>query len=276
MAGFSKRILPGLNPWESPAPMCRPEQEDVVLPFSPLVRGTPGPVGINDPGQPDYIREYLAEQQRTPIPPPAPAGGDPALSVSAGQVTFDAEGSEDARSPYFSRHIHWPGNELSGVTLGRGYDMGNRTEQQVTKDLVKAGLLPDKAAAFAKGAGKKGTQAQKFVQENRVKLGLISTQQQKNLFELIYPDYVARARMNYDKWTQEEPERFEWDDLDPVVRDILVDFVYQGFTKGPRPMQAGMNNDAQELIDYIESSPTLSQYEAGRRRAKYLRRYARL
>jgi len=276
MAGFSRPILPGLNPWDAPPPMCLPEEDDVVLPFAPLVRGTPGPVGFNDPGQTDYILDYLARQQPAPEPLKFAAAADPNLVVSAGQVTFDAEGSEDPRSPYFSRQIHWPGNAESGVTLGRGYDMGNRTEQQVAKDLEASGLTPDKAAAFAKGAGKKGAQAQKFVQENRAALGFISTLQQKNLFERIYPDYVARARLNYDKWTKDEPDRCEWDELDPAIRDILVDFVYQGFTKGPRPMQAGMHNDAQELIDYIESSPTLVRYEPGRRRAKYLRRYARL
>jgi len=36
-------------------------------------------------------------------------------------------------------------------------------------------------------------------------------------------------------------------------------------------MKAGMNNDFDELIKYIEGSPALKQYEAGRNRVKYLK-----
>ena len=50
-----------------------------------------------------------------------------------------------------------------------------------------------------------------------------------------------------------------------------MDFVYQGFTKGPNPMKAGMNNDYDELIKYINSEPSMKQYEAGRNRVKYLK-----
>lgn len=45
------------------------------------------------------------------------------LTVKEGQVTFNAEGNDIQHSIFFSRHIHWPGGK-SGVTLGRGYDMG--------------------------------------------------------------------------------------------------------------------------------------------------------
>ena len=50
-----------------------------------------------------------------------------------------------------------------------------------------------------------------------------------------------------------------------------MDFVYQGFTKGPNPMKAGMHNNVNELISYIENTPAISQYESGRHRADYLR-----
>ncbi|MFP2488055.1 lysozyme family protein [Enterobacter ludwigii] len=50
------------------------------------------------------------------------------LKVDKGQVTFDAEGNDITGNRYFSRRIHWPGNDLSGVTLGRGYDMGGEVK----------------------------------------------------------------------------------------------------------------------------------------------------
>jgi len=62
-----------------------------------------------------------------------------------------------------------------------------------------------------------------------------------------------------------------WNNLDAAIRDVMVDFVYQGFTKGPNPMKAGMNNDYDELIKYINSEPSMKQYEAGRNRVKYLK-----
>lgn len=39
---------------------------------------------------------------------------------------------------------------------------------------------------------------------------------------------------------------------------------------GPNPMRAGMNNDYDELIRYIEDTPAIKQYERGRNRAGYL------
>ena len=102
-------------------------------------------------------------------------------------------------------------------------------------------------------------------------IGEISSEQEINLFNEIYPDYIERAIANYDRWTESEPERTDWSSLDQVIRDVLVDFVYQGFTKGPNPMKAGMRNDKDQLIRYIENTPAISQYEPGRNRARYLR-----
>jgi len=53
--------------------------------------------------------------------------------VKKGQVTFDAEGTDIESSKYFSRVIHWPGNALSRVTIGRGYDMGIARRLQFIK-----------------------------------------------------------------------------------------------------------------------------------------------
>ena len=196
---------------------------------------------------------------------------DAELRVQAGQVTFDAEGNDIASSPYFSRVVHWPGNSLSGVTIGRGYDLGNRTQDDVYADLIRAGVPSTQAIKIAKGAQLKGSLASEFVKDNKSAIGEISHEQQVRLFDLIYPSYVQRARNNYDSWTATENSRVLWDNLFQKIRDILVDFVYQGFTKGPNPMKAGMTNESGTLILYIESSTTMKQFEPGRRRAAYLR-----
>nr|WP_254893367.1 peptidoglycan-binding protein [Salmonella enterica] len=38
--------------------------------------------------------------------------------IKRGKLTYDAEGNNIPNSRYYSRVIHWPGNEGSGVTLG--------------------------------------------------------------------------------------------------------------------------------------------------------------
>lgn len=193
------------------------------------------------------------------------------LTVSEGQVTFNAEGNDIESSLYFSRVIHWPGNEGSGVTIGRGYDMGSREKASIYKDMIAAGVITSDATLLSNGASLKGTRAKKFVENQKNTIGKITHLQQVKLFKNIYPAYITRAKNNYNKWTNRfGNERTQWDNLDQPIRDILVDFVYQGFTRGANPMAAGMNNDYDELISYISQNPTMQLYEAGRHRVQYL------
>ncbi|MEH3827992.1 hypothetical protein [Enterobacter roggenkampii] len=192
------------------------------------------------------------------------------LKVDKGQVTFDAEGNDVTGNRYFSRRIHWPGNDLSGVTLGRGYDMGGRSKDSVYSDMVASGIDSDKANKISMAAGLKGSAAMNFVIANRESIGEITRMQQNKLFGLIYPAYVARTKGNYKAKTHGAPGALPWDSLEQKIQDILVDFIYQGFS-GERPMKAGMNNSRQELISYIENNATISSYENGRHRANYLR-----
>ncbi|WP_242506259.1 hypothetical protein [Pectobacterium zantedeschiae] len=93
------------------------------------------------------------------------------LRVPQGQITFDGEGNDVPNSPFFSRVVHWPGNAKSGVTLGRGYDMGKRTKGEVYADMLRIGIGSEKASLIAKGAGLKGAAAALFVKEYRSKIG---------------------------------------------------------------------------------------------------------
>ncbi|WP_226992665.1 calcium sensor EFh [Pseudomonas syringae group genomosp. 3] len=192
--------------------------------------------------------------------------------ANSGQITYDAEGNDIPGSPYFSRCIHWPGNDLSGVTLGRGYDMGFRSETEIYNHMIAAGVEPGQATKISKARNLKGAAANNFVVQNKTDIGNITLEQQKALFALIYPDYVSKAIANYNRWTSTLPAHLEWAALRPIIQDILVDFVYQGFTKGENPMRAGMKDDVDELIRYIENTPAISQYEPGRKRAAYLKK----
>ncbi|CNK24589.1 Phage-related lysozyme (muraminidase) [Yersinia frederiksenii] len=189
-----------------------------------------------------------------------------------GTLTYDAEGNNIPSSQFYSRVIHWPGNDESGVTLGRGYDMGSRTESSIYQDMIASGIEDETARKISLARGYKGTAASTFVSNNKSDIGDITEEQQVNLFNIIYPGYVTRAIANYNYWTSSVATAKSWEQLDAPIQEVLVDFVYQGFTKGPKPMLAGANNDKQELIDYIRNTPGISRYEPGRHRADYLER----
>ncbi len=192
------------------------------------------------------------------------------LKVPNGQVTFNAEGSDNSASTNFSRVIHWPGNDESGVTVGRGYDCGNRSEDEIFEHMQSA-LVPESIARLiARSAGLKGEQAKLFIASYKEQVGEITRKSQHLLFVEIYPTYVARAERNYLRWTA-GMNATNWEELDSKIRDIAVDFVYQGFTKGERPMVMCMSNDRETLINYIETNPVLRRYDVGRQRANYLR-----
>lgn len=149
--------------------------------------------------------------------------------------------------------------------------MGNRTKVAINQDMTKAGISIDTAKALSEGAGLKGGKAKEFVIKKKKTIGKITHSQQVKLFDAIYSNYENRAKQNYDKWTATEKTRVEWTKLDQAIRDVLVDFVYQGFTRGPNPMKTGMNNDFDEMIKYINMTANIKQYEAGRNRVKYLK-----
>lgn len=221
-----------------------------------------------------YLLRGNAPGRTAPPARPAPPVNTPptsgTLTVSAGQITFDAEGGDNPSQSNFSRHIHCPSSD-SGVTIGRGYDMKMRSESSIINDLTQAGVPQAQAQQIAKAHGKSGSGAQAFISANRAAIGTISHDMQKRLFELIYPRYVSAARDAYDMRTAKFPERTTWENLKPAVRDMTVDFVYQGF-RSERTMCKCMLNDVDALITYIETTPELSQYERGRNRVGFLKK----
>jgi hypothetical protein len=159
-------------------------------------------------------------------PPKEEKKEDDDFKVDKGQLTFDAEGTEGGR--YHSRHAHWPGGN-SGVTLGRGYDMGGRTRQGVINDLTAAGVSPGVAQQYAGGAGLKGQAAGNWVSKNGGGIPDISPAQQKSLFSKTYAEEEAVVRRISNK-----PDTIKkygavcFDNLDPKIRDSLVDLKYRG------------------------------------------------
>lgn len=82
---------------------------------------------------------------------------------SKGLLTWEAEGQEGGI--YHSRVLHVPSSS-SGLTLGRGYDMRDKSSSFISAQLVKAGLNLVDANRLAAGARLKGRAAESFMIQN--------------------------------------------------------------------------------------------------------------
>jgi len=165
--------------------------------------------------------------------------------VERGQLTFDAEGMETP-GKYFSRRLHVPG-AWSGATIGRGYDMRERSENEIVSDLTCAGVDLEQAQKLATCRGLRGNKARLFIQENNLANIEISPAEQKALFNLAYQELegdVIRICSKNDVVVKYGIT--EWDKLHPVIRDIAVDLRYRGDYTGAtreRVQQVLVDND---------------------------------
>lgn len=143
-----------------------------------------------------------------------------------GRLTFDAEGHEGGQ--YHSRKLHVP-SDSSGLTIGRGYDMGSRSASSIRDDFIAAGLEPDDADLISKAAGLKGQLARTFIAENNLSGFEISKEVQLGLFEVEYERQEKEARRLATKAdVTEKYGETDWDGLDPAIKDILVDLKFRG------------------------------------------------
>lgn len=178
-------------------------------------------------------------------------------------LTYNAEGKTYKQTD----HLHWPGGK-SGVTLGKGYDMGMRTEAQVKADLMRAGVDEARATLLASGAGLKSSDAAGYVMAHSGD-ATISPAEQDRLFRLSYAQKEHEAKGVYTRAIRGVPGAVSWDDLNPSIRAVATDFTYQGTNHAQ--MRALSQNDSNTAIQYIQNHPELMQYEKGRNRINFLR-----
>ncbi|MFN7144562.1 MAG: hypothetical protein ACK4YP_12360, partial [Myxococcota bacterium] len=143
----------------------------------------------------------------------------------------------------------------SGVTIGRGYDVGQHTAAKTTADLVAAGIPEDQAAVFAEAAGKRGQTAQQWLAENKGRLGEITSGQQKTLFDSTYGEMAGDVqRISDKKDTRAAYGEVDLKKADPTVRDLLVDLRYRGdYTTSSRKRVQGLaaENDVAGLASVM-------------------------
>jgi hypothetical protein len=173
-------------------------------------------------------------------------GAEP-LTINPGELTTKGEGS-DAQTKY----VHWPETNASGVTLGKGYDIGSRSEDQVVQELMAAGMGEAQARKISKGAGKTGQEAGTWVAQNKTDVGEISSAVQYSLLATMLESYKAeaksmatnteatkdnsgyyvnaRGREINDKVAEGTYRMTEeqWNNLHPAMIELLTDLKYQG------------------------------------------------
>ena len=197
-----------------------------LLAANPRYKPNPNRVGVGDkieiPGGAPAARKKAGSKKK------AAARRDNPLQVDAGQLTFDAEGVDNRNSRYFSRRPHVPG-DTSGITIGRGYDMKHRSEQEVFDDLREAGVGVARSRRLAGGAGLVGDIAKAFIADNGLQDMTITRKQQKALFNAVYAELGADVlRLCNKADVVAKYGKTDWENLDPRLRDIVIDLRYRG------------------------------------------------
>lgn len=185
-------------------------------------------------------------------------GSSNPLKVSFAQRTFDAEGVE-AHGRFFSRAISWPRLGNSGVTIGRGYDMGLRKPSQIIRELSLAGMSTEDARFLSKAAFKRGAEAGEFVRNFKSSAPVMSLEVQRNLFEKVTtPEMINDIKRIFNKQDVVSTYgRTSWDELSPAAQELLFDLRYRGdYTPATRKVLQSflVNKDYEGLRSVINDS----------------------
>jgi len=148
------------------------------------------------------------------------------IKPAIGLVTFNSEGHEGGF--YHSRKLHVPG-QWSGLTLGRGYDMGEKTASNIKIDLIKAGVSPIDALKKSGGHGLRYTVAKQFIINNDLLDFTITPIVQKALFLISYEEKLSEVkRISKVSFNVKNYGVVNWSKLDARIIDVVVDLCYRG------------------------------------------------
>ncbi|MCZ4293415.1 pesticin C-terminus-like muramidase [Vibrio sinaloensis] len=171
------------------------------------------------------------------------------LMVPRGQFTFDCEGDDIESSSYFTRKAHVPQNGgvvigQSGVTIGRGLDLGNSptgaTGQSPAKlDLnalfQEAELIPELSDWLLSVEGVKRASALESLHNSGLSDDelTITRKQQHLLFNVVYEYMEEKTRILLTKPDVKKAYGdVGWDELPLKVKDVLIDLTYRGDNHG--------------------------------------------
>lgn len=192
---------------------------------------------------PGALGPAVANARQRATTAPAPRGeaspvADMHMSLKGRNFIFDHEAQRKV-----SHALHHP-TAASGVTIGAGYDMKERTAAAIERDLILAKVPAAAARIAAQGAGLSGARADAFVAEHKTLLNL-SEGQQRDLIVHVIPHYeaIVKRRIRVALHQQEF--------------DALVSYVYnpgKGWPATARLVNAGQKHDAMlEIKRHVRS-----------------------
>ncbi|MBT0124579.1 hypothetical protein HAS15_24730 [Vibrio campbellii] len=165
------------------------------------------------------------------------------LNVPKGQLTFSSEGNDVESSPYFTRAPHIPHNNgtvigESGITFGRGLDIGKRTSNEITQLFANVAKhcnpISDSLLKWLQeGAGKTKQAAYEHYKQLDARVAkeeqVLTRKQQHFLFLEIYPKYEKETeRLLTKKDVKQAYGSVDWSKLSNNVKDVLIDITYRG------------------------------------------------
>jgi hypothetical protein len=174
------------------------------------------------------------------------------MSIVEGQLTFDAEGTEGG--PFHSRKLCVP-SASSGLTIGRGYDMKEKSRDQNRTDLINAGMAADMAEQLSRAAGLQGQAAEQFIGENDLSDFEISPDVQEKLFIATYTALSRDVQRICNKPDCVEAYgAVDWEVLNPTIKDVLIDLRFRGdYTPDTRKIiqKCVTDNDLQAFAEAL-------------------------
>jgi len=209
-----------MDPWRTAPRTSGPLGiNDAGDPFGDLLGDTPGALGLNDYADPDIPLVLNAAKTAEWI------------SERGKELTKACEGNQG--KPY------WP-EGASGITIGYGYDLRERSGPEVTSQLITAGVAADLAALLSTGHAKSAaTQptAKAFLDSPVTFRGVKTTYRQleiepsarDKLFELVYginAQDVRRICLKQDVAAQYG--NCDWSALHPAIKAVLIDLRFRG------------------------------------------------
>ena len=122
----------------------------------------------------------------------------------------------------------------SGVTLGHGYDMKERSGAQIERELTAAGVDKALAKKYRGAAGKQGSAARAWIKKNKP-FTPITADQEKTLFRQEYQHvtdetvrFLADPSRGYEKDGDAWKLEVNFNTLNPKILAFLVDLKFRG------------------------------------------------
>ena len=205
---------------------CGPNTLGAIEEFQKFEQKSPKPDGRVDANGRTYNALTLILEK-------ALKDGSPLIMPAEGTVTFNSEGAEGGF--YHSRILHVP-TETSGLTLGRGYDMKEKSSAKIVTDLTKVNADAKTALVISKASSQFGTNALQLIVDNDLMDYQISQLTQKNLFDITFADESSEAkRVCTLSRIEKLYGKCEWDKLDYRIKEIVIDLKFRGdYTESSR------------------------------------------